>query len=211
MTEVIYLHGFASGPGSRKAQAMRRALEVAGIEVAIPDLTEGDFEGLTITGQLSVLGRIAGGQPVRLIGSSMGGYLAALYAAAHPEVTQLALMAPAFDFPRAWAASYDADTLAKWRRAGKTSVFHYAEGRHRDLGYQIVEDAARYDPFPDFSQPALIFHGAHDDVVPVERSRTFAASHPNVRLEVLDSGHELLNVLDYMTAAIVAFLKTGGL
>jgi uncharacterized protein len=208
MTDVIYLHGFASGPGSRKAQAIRRALEAAGIEVAIPDLTEGNFEGLTITGQLSVLGRIAGGRPVRLVGSSMGGYLAALYAAAHPEVTQLALMAPAFDFPRAWAASYDAEKLAEWRRTGRTSVFHYAEGRYRDLGYQIVEDAARHEAFPDFSQPALIFHGDHDDVVPVERSKAFAASHPNARLEILDSGHELLNVLDYMEAAIVAFFKT---
>ncbi len=210
MADVVYLHGFGSGPGSRKAQAIRRALEAAGLEVAVPDLADGNFEALTITGQLSVLERAAGGQPVRLVGSSMGGYLAALYAA-HPEVTQLALMAPAFDFPRAWAASYDAETLAEWRRTGRTSVFHYAEGRHRDLGYQIVEDAARYDAFPDFNQPALIFHGVHDDVVPVERSRSFAAGHPNVRLEVLDSGHELLNVLDYMAAGIVSFFKTSGL
>jgi pimeloyl-ACP methyl ester carboxylesterase len=211
MADVVYLHGFASGPGSRKAQVIRRSLEAAGFEVAVPDLADGNFEALTITGQLSVLERIAGGKPVRLVGSSMGGYLAALYAAAHPEVTQLALMAPAFDFPRAWAAGYDAETLAEWRRTGKMSVFHYAEGGSRDLGYQIVEDAAKYDAFPGFTQPALIFHGVHDSVAPVERSKGFAAGHPNVRLEILDAGHDLLNVLDYMTAAIVSFFRTGGL
>ncbi len=207
MPHVIYLHGFASGPGSRKAQAVRRSLEAAGFRVSIPDLAEADFEGLTLTRQLAVLDRIADHKPVRLVGSSMGGYLAALYSAAHPEVERLALMAPAFDFPRRWSESFGADRVAEWRRTGTMSVFHYGEGRNRDLGYQIVEDAAKYDPFPDFNQPALIFHGQNDDVVPVELSRQFAASHTNARLEIVDSGHDLLNVLDYMAAAITAFFK----
>ena len=29
------------------------------------------------------------------------------------------------------------------------------------LSYQLIEDAAQYEDFPDFRQPALIFHGAH--------------------------------------------------
>ena len=59
---------------------------------------------------------------------------------------------------------------------------------------------------PDFRQPALIFHGTHDDAVPAALSSQFAASHPNVRLELLDSGHELLNVLEYLGDRIVEFL-----
>ena len=45
-------------------------------------------------------------------------------------------------------------------------VFHYGEGRNCALGYQLIEDAAQYEDFPDVRQPCLIFHGVHDDVVP---------------------------------------------
>src|SRR4051812_36390216 len=83
---LIYLHGFASGPQSSKAQYFRRRFEEIGVRMRIPDLTEGNFERLTIGGQLRVIERIAGGDDVRLMGSSMGGYLAALYAARHPEL-----------------------------------------------------------------------------------------------------------------------------
>jgi uncharacterized protein len=43
-------------------------------------------------------------------------------------------------------------------------------------------------------------------VVPPGISLDFAASHPNVRLEILDSDHQLLNVLDTIAPAIEAFL-----
>lgn len=186
---------------------MKARLEAAGFDVAVPDLDGGDFESLTVSGQLEVLERTAGGKPVDLIGSSMGGYLAALYAARRPEVRKLALLAPAFDFSRRWAESFDPERLSEWRRTGVTSVFHYAQGRHRPLGYQIVEDAAIYEPFPDFRQPALIFHGAHDDVVPPDVSRKFADSHPDVHFEMVDSGHDLLNVMDRMAAEIAEFFS----
>src|SRR5260370_807702 len=83
---VIYLHGFASGPLSSKAQFFRRRFAEHGVTMQIPDLNEGDFEGLTISRQLLAVDRIAEGEDVRLMGSSMGGYLAALYAARHPQV-----------------------------------------------------------------------------------------------------------------------------
>src|SRR5580698_8080809 len=99
---LIYLHGFASGPQSGKAQYFRCRFAELGTEMHIPDLNEGAFESLTLSRQLRVIESIAHGDDVRLIGSSMGGYLAALYAARHPEVTQLVLLAPAFDFARRW-------------------------------------------------------------------------------------------------------------
>src|SRR4051794_14055045 len=99
---LIYLHGFASGPQSSKAQFFRRRFEEIGVKMRIPDLTEGDFERLTIGGQLRVIESLAQGEPVSLMGSSMGGYLAALYAARHPEVGRIVLLAPAFGFARRW-------------------------------------------------------------------------------------------------------------
>jgi len=206
MTRVLYLHGFASGPSSSKARYFRERLASAGIPVEIPDLAAGDFEHLTLTGQLRVIERSTEGAAVSLVGSSMGGYLAALYAVRHPEVARVVLMAPAFDFARRWAEYLGPEKVAEWRRTGAMEVFHYAENRNCKLAYTLLEDAARYEPFPDFHQPALIFHGAHDDVVPAAFSEQFAATHANARLEVLDSGHELLNVLDHMGPRIAEFL-----
>jgi uncharacterized protein len=203
---VLYLHGFASGPSSNKARFFRQALESAGATVLIPDLAQADFEHLTITSQLSVINEIVGGEPAALVGSSMGGYLAALYATRHTAITRLVLLAPAFGFARRWPDRLGAEAVEKWRRTGWMEVFHYAENRPCRLSYALLEDGMRYENFPDFSQPALIFHGMHDDVVPVEFSRQFVANHTNARLEILDSGHELLNVLNDIGPKVSSFL-----
>jgi pimeloyl-ACP methyl ester carboxylesterase len=187
---TLYLHGFASGPASKKAVFFRQRLP----SLEIPDLAAGDFEHLSITSQMVVIDKLAAGEPVALVGSSMGGYLAALYAAGHPEaVARLVLLAPAFGFARSWAAAPEAEA---WRKTGFLEVYHYGEKRTRRLGYHLIEDALGYEDFPDFQQPALIFHGIHDTVVPPGLSSQFAATHPNARLRLLDSDHELLNVLD---------------
>lgn len=206
MTRILYLHGFASSPSSSKARYFRQRLENAGARVDIPDLAAGDFEHLTITGQLAVVERAAAGDPVSLIGSSLGGYLAALYAARHPEVARVVLLAPAFGFARRWLESLGPARVEEWRRTGAMDLYHYGEGRNCRLGYQIIENGATCEDYPDFHQPALIFHGAHDDVVPTRYSELFAATHPNARLEILDSDHQLLDVLDDMAPKIVEFL-----
>jgi hypothetical protein len=89
-------------------------------------------------------------------------------------------------------------------------VYHYGEGRDHKLACQLIDDGASYEDYPDFHQPALIFHGARDDVVPARYSGHFAATHPNARLEILDSDHQLLDVLDDITPKVVDFLKKNG-
>jgi alpha-beta hydrolase superfamily lysophospholipase len=197
MTRIVYLHGFASGPQSSKARYFRTLIERAGAPILIPDLAEGDFEHLTITGQLAVIDRAAAGEPVALIGSSLGGYLAALYAARHPNVQKAVLLAPAFGFAHRWPERLGPAQVAAWRHSGAIDVFHYAEKRNRKLGYQLLADGERFEDYPDFTQPALIFHGTHDDAVPVRYSQAF---------EVLDASHDLLTVLDYMAPKILSFL-----
>ena len=193
---ILYLHGFASGPSSKKAQFLRRNFEEIGIRLEVLDLAEGNFEHLTISGQLAVIKREARGEPVSLIGSSMGGYLAALYAARHPEVDRVVLMAPAFCFLARWPEDLGQEEMRRWQTTGWRNVFHYGDQREMRLSYGIIEDGLRYEDFPVFSQQGLIFHGTGDDVVPVAFSQQYASRKPNVRLELLDSGHELLNVLD---------------
>lgn len=196
----VYIHGFGSSPGSRKAQTFRGALGARGAQVEIPAMDQGDFAHLTISGQLAVLEQAIGHEPVRLIGSSMGGYLASLYAATHAKVERLLLMAPAFGFAERW------DRKIGEPKPSDLEVFHYGDNRLRRVHYRLIEDALRYPATPEFSQPAVIFHGTHDDVVPVEYSRAFAKGRPNVRLTEVDSDHELLNVLDRIADEAVPFL-----
>jgi uncharacterized protein len=203
---VVYLHGFASGPTSTKARYFLARFRELGIEAAVPDLGE-DFEHLTITGQLGVVERTAAGRPSVLIGSSMGGYLAALYAARHPEVERLVLLAPAFGFARRWPESLGSVALEEWRTSGWREVHHYGEGRTRRLWYQLIEDGQLYEDFPEAEQAALVLHGTRDDVVPIAASEEFVRGNPQRRrLVAQDSGHELTDVLDRLWSETARFL-----
>ena len=206
MSRIVYLHGFASGPTSKKAQFFRERFAQLGIGLDIPDLADGHFEQLTISGQLGVIERASRGEPVTLIGSSMGGYLAALFAARHTEVEKLVLMAPAFCFSSRWPQTLGQATIEEWQRSGVLKVFHYGQGRTVELGYQLIEDGRQYEDFSQVSQPALIFHGKNDTVVPADLSVEFAGRHPQAQLHLMKSDHELLNVLDEMWMETERFL-----
>lgn len=206
MSRFVYLHGFASSPGSRKARFFEERFRELGIGLEIPELVEGDFRDLTLTGQLKVIERVCGDEPVSLIGSSMGGYLAALYAARHAEVQKLVLLAPAFSFASRWPETLGARAMEQWKRTNALEVFHYAQNRVVELGYQLIEDAQQYEAYPDFRQPAVIFQGRQDTIVLPEYAVSFAAAHSNARLLLLDSDHDLVNVLDVMWRETEKFL-----
>jgi pimeloyl-ACP methyl ester carboxylesterase len=207
MIPIVYLHGFASSPQSSKAQFFRRRLEALGAEVRIPQLDAGDFQNLTVTGQMQVIEKAAAGEPITLMGSSLGGYLAALYASHHPEVERLVLLAPALNFPERFPLRFTAAEMDQWKRDGHKSFFHYGEKRELLLNYEIVEDAAKYPSFPEFAQPALILHGTLDSVVLPSISQGFEETHPNVRLVLLESGHELTDVLEVLWNEMASFCK----
>lgn len=208
---ILYLHGFASGPASRKARYFAQRFAAEGRPLEIPLLDEGDFQHLTISRQLALLNRLLRGEPSVLIGSSLGGYLAALYAARHADVKRLVLLAPAFDFTKLWQEELGPERLAFWKEHGTIPVFHYAENREVPLDYGLLEDAARFEAFPEFGQPALIVHGNQDASVPVELSAELAARHANVRLVRVDSGHDLGDALERIWQETRQFLSSGGL
>src|SRR5580704_4941030 len=169
---IVYLHGFASGPASSKAQFFRARFGELGVPFEAPQLDEGDFQALTVSRQLGVVDQAVHNDRVVLMGSSLGGYLAALYAARHQNIERIVLLAPAFQFPSRWQKRFEPD-LAQWQREGVKNFYHYAFKGDRPLGYQFVEDAVQYEDEPDFKQPALVLHGTHDDVVPAELSQEF--------------------------------------
>ena len=198
MPNILYLHGFASGPGSHKGAFFARQFAQIGATVHQPDLNEGDFRGMTLTRQVKAAARLAREiRPELVIGSSLGGYVAALCASIEPKlVPALVLMAPAFGFARRWGERIGLESLENWKSSGAMDVYHYGEGRMAEIGYQLYEDALWFSDEPEIQQPTLVFHGTRDDVVSPDLSVQFAWGKPNVQLELLDSDHGLTDVLD---------------
>jgi len=202
---IIYLHGFASSPNSRKAQYLKQRCAEVGVNLQVPDLNAPSFEHLTLTAmleQVALTVRLSPPGPVYLIGSSMGG-LAALhfinqYKDAEAKRTELAaFLAPAFDFAENRQKTLGDDGIAEWRTSGWLDVHNYAADATRRVHYGLYEDIARYNSFAvNLLIPALIFHGKNDEVVPIRQSEQFAAERNNVTLHTLNSDHTLLDQMD---------------
>jgi pimeloyl-ACP methyl ester carboxylesterase len=207
---LLYLHGFASGPGSTKAQFFRARLADVGATLDIPDLAP-DFTRQTISGMLGIVEDLLAREPATLFGSSLGGYLAALAAARQPaRVRALVLFAPAVGFAARWEARLGEAAMARWRAEGTMPVFHYGEERELPLSVDLLDDARRHPEEPDPRAPALVFAGRNDDTVPLAAVEHFAAARRGRELVVLDSGHELTDVLEPMWERTSAFLRRFG-
>jgi uncharacterized protein len=206
---VVYLHGFASSPQSTKARFFAEKFAQSGIPFEAPALDSGDFQNLTVSAQIQIVDAAActSERPV-LMGSSLGGYLAALYAARHPAaVDRLILLAPAFRFLERWRARLTVAELDQWKQQGWAPIYHYGAKADQRLGYQFLEDAEKLDPVPDFHQRALILHGTEDKVVPYQGSYDFALEHTRTRLVPFHSGHELTDVLEDLWRETASFLE----
>ncbi|HBB34033.1 MAG TPA: esterase [Cyanobacteria bacterium UBA8803] len=206
----IYLHGFASSPGSAKAVYLRDRFRSIGISLDIPDLNQGDFSHLTIARQLRQIETefLLNEAPVTLIGSSLGGLTAAWLGQKHPQIQRLVLLAPAFGFLCHWLPQLTAEQLLLWQASGYISVYHYGEKRSLPLHYKFVEDAHQYQEQQLWRPvPTLIFHGQHDEVIPITASRDYARLRPWVQLSELDSDHALGNVMADIWQAIQVFCE----
>lgn len=211
MTQFIYLHGFASGPGSKKATAFKKRFDSDSISLIVPDLEGGDFQRLTLTKQLKIIDDCMGeypGERFGLIGSSMGGYLAALMGQTCEKVVGLYLMAPGFNFLKRWRSLVQGHLKGRNAIPDLIKVYHYRYNKDMLLSTDIFRDAEKWDCL-GFNRkiPTRIVHGIHDDTVDISESRKFARAHLECQFEELDSDHQLLSHIDWIVEDALKFFQ----
>lgn len=192
----VYLHGLSSVRQGEKSDALLRRAIAQGRAFARFDFrghgaSSGEIGRVTLTDLIAdattVLEHTG---PGVLVGSSLGGLVAAWTAARRPDLVHaLVLLAPAFGFlPR----------LAAHARTGDGMILVTSEWSEIRLHPGVLEDARRYDEdvLPArLTMPVWIAHGERDEVVPPAASqRVFERiPHARKRLWIVPGGDHRLN------------------
>ncbi len=206
----LYLHGFASSTQSTKARYMQQKFAELGLTLHVPDLNLTDFSTVTLSEQLDYLDRtyLHNNEPIIVLGSSLGGFLALQLAAKSLLVQKLILLAPAFGFSHRIAKALGEENVTKWQQEGVREFYHYGLKRNVNLQFQFFVDAQKYsEENLTRSLPMLIFHGIDDDVVPASLSKEFAKRRSQVTLKLLNDDHALGKDLDSIWQDTKQFLE----
>ena len=210
---AFYLHGFASSARSSKAAFFRARLAERGLALEAPDLNLPDFSTLTITRMLNHVAEAIGesGEPVVLIGSSLGGFVAVQTAIDRPaRVERLVLLAPALDFRAERVGELGDRSVEEWRRTGRLDVFHFAYGRVMPLHYELFADAQRYQPHAArVTVPIQVFQGRHDTAVDPVDFEQWTNLQPDAELHLLDDDHQMHASLDDIWRETARFVFDG--
>jgi uncharacterized protein len=196
---AIYFHGFGSGPKTAKGIALGKRLSARLTSYQIPALEGGDFYSLTMERILdnaaaSVASLPDDDQPVLIIGSSLGGYTAALLAAQNriPRASALLLIAPAFGFSQRWAEKLGPAAVTEWERTGKRNFYHFASESEQPLGVNFLRSVQQLPGYPIAPEiPVVIVHGRRDETVDWRESRRYADQDANIELHLVDGDHRL--------------------
>ncbi len=217
MPVIVYLHGLGASPQSRKAVLVRERFVPHGFEVYIPDLNVPSLPELSV---MQALRRVSnelcrlGEQPVFLVGSSFGGFLALrAVALLAPEmrarVLGIALLSPVIDPWDASSRLVTPEVEQQWRCDGTYPIIRLDDGRTVLMHYRFVEElrsVACADLVLDV--PILAVHGLRDVVVPHAQSERFSRRHPGVHLVLLDEEHQLLERPERFLDALEVFFHS---
>ena len=205
MIAYAYFHGFRSSPSAKKGTHLRDAFAPLGIEFLLPDLNQPSFAELSVLAMIAHLDRLheeRGAPEWRIVGSSLGGWVAARWAELHPDrVDRLVLLCPAFDLASRWPDILGAEDFARWKRDGEIKTDD-AWGRTQRLHFGFYEEAARQPAWPRVSCPTTIVHGTRDETVPIACSRRWVRDQPDADLIEVDDAHDLLASLDVIDRAV---------
>lgn len=154
--------------------------------------------------------RLLWNRPIILVGSSMGGWLAAQLATDHLQyVVGAVLIAPAFSFVDQLHASLSVAQQSEFRNKGWWHFEGAGDNPGFDLGYAALEDAKQYDLLtnpPQYDCPIRILHGKLDDVVPYQQSIKFAENLPggtDIKVDILpEADHRLTGHIDHIKNSV---------
>ena len=224
----IFCHNLQGPPeDSFACMYLRDVLGAVGVDLVTPDLTrrtagaggdkkeeQEEEEDYTVTSAVAALEAAVAAvpeekRPVRIIGSSLGAYVAAVYASKpenHDNVDSIMLLAPTFN-------------LESIIDAGK-----FEEELDANFSAAFRADAANHPAFPFLRCRAYVVHGYDDEAAPLENSLTWVRdASVNMRagatdnageevaerrlLEVGGMGHGIENALPQIKAKLTEYFK----
>ena len=205
----LYMHGFASSPGSRKAVALADHFAGRGVNMARLDGRVPSFERWKLSAMIDVIRGAIGQERDRAVvfGSSLGGLAAARAAEQDARICALVLLAPAFRIAERWPARIGEQAFRDWEQSGWIEVHDHASGQPARMHFDFIRDIQQLDAgWPDVRVPTLIVHGSRDDVVDPELSRTWSRGKRHVHLVEVDDEHELAASIPLIIEQAEAFL-----
>jgi putative redox protein len=182
---VVLCHGMESTKEGTKHQALAARLDALGyaslrFDFSYVGESGGKFEDLTIGGEVEDLAgacgflRARGAGDLAMVGSSLGGTVALLYAATDPSVRALVTIA-AVSQPLGIIERLGPERVAAWQRTG------YREEATGRLKRDFLDDLSRHDVLAAaraLRAATLVAHGEADDVVPVADAYALHAALP---------------------------------
>jgi pimeloyl-ACP methyl ester carboxylesterase len=203
---ALFIHGFGSHRGGEKSLYFAERFSALGWGYLAFDFrghgeSGGSLRELTLTRLLADLAAVVSwipdsGAPRLFIGSSMGASVAAWHLLSRPrDAAALAMIGPSLAFPQGWIATLAPAERDDWRRTGARR-FHN-QWLDVEVGYSLVEDAARYDPARltrSHRTPSLVLHGMRDETVPWRQSLSWIeeCAYPELRLVLIKDGDHRL-------------------
>lgn len=208
---AILCHGMESNKESEKLVALSRRLAEQGVlalrfDFACAGESSGRFEEITYSGEVEDLKAAFGlmlqypARKIGILGSSMGGTVALLFAAEEPRLASLVTIAAPLHPEKITDKLLSRAEVQKWRQSGFV-VYH-----GQRINVSLLDDLQKIhvaEAAKKISCPALVIHGDADETVPVEEAHElYAQLRGPKRIRILKGADHRLSDPSLLEAAL---------